>query len=469
MSSLSICIPTVDGRANTLADALESIAGQLDPDLRERVEVCISDAASSDGTEAVVAGFQRRGLPITYHRHATDPGLTANILASAERARGSHLWLFSCDDALAPIALRHALALLDAHPNAVGLSLGRANLDRELSAEVDLDPDSIAPAGWHEPAVFTSAGSITAACGMLQTYLSSHIVRRDDWEAAVAARGAWAEAHSRHFPHLWLFGEMARRRPEWVWYPVKLVHNRTGNSLLAASVGGSGVRWTLAVLPELRAIWGTLEGRRSKAYAELLERMRRTWAAPQLVLAQKAEPGHGLADDVAMAVGYTRAFARLPRFWRETAPRLAVPSPVVRRKRRRRQGAARSGSTRPPEDHDAPVTVPAPDGLEARRNYSLRCVVRNGTTAVLRSNAVPPVRLAYRWQHADGRLLLDGPRFPLAGPLRPAASQAVDVTLSTPLGAGSYRLHVGLVEEGVRWFDGGWERDYEVTEPEPWG
>src|SRR3954447_14843259 len=95
MVQLSLCIPTLDGRARSLSETLASIHGQLDARTRPLVEVCISDTVSMDGSADVVAGFRERGLDVVYVRHEVNNGLTRNVFDAAALGRGRHLWLFS--------------------------------------------------------------------------------------------------------------------------------------------------------------------------------------------------------------------------------------------------------------------------------------------------------------------------------------------------------------------------------------
>ncbi len=450
---LSICIPTLDGRAKSLAETLECIDAQLEGDLRSVVEVCISDTASRDGTAEVVAGFQRRGLPVTYRRHEHNAGLTQNIFDAAALGTAGHVWLFSSDDTIAPGGIAEALRVIDAHGDAAGITVARANLDAGMRTEVDLDGDAMLPATWEETHVFRSSEDALRHCGLFQTFLSCQIVRRDDWVAAVARHGEEIAARSRHFPHLWVFGYMLERRPRWVWHPAKLVNNRTRSSLLAMEVGGRDALWVLSVLPDLTTIWASQLGRGSDAYRELTRRLFRQWGTPETVAAFKREPGHDIKTDVALFVDFVRRFWPLPEFWRRTAPLLLVPGRVVRAAERLPSALAPHTPALPPEACRARIDVDLPARLRARRNFALRAEVSNIGPSTYRSTGEHPVHLAWRWHDiASGELLLDVRRT-LPAPLRPGGSRALRFTAATPPLPGTFRLSVTLVQEGVRWFD----------------
>lgn len=102
---LSISIPTYN-RAHCLGDCLESIVSQLtDPELLERVEIVISDNASTDTTRALVDGFMARYKNIHYFCNSENLGFDKNILAVVEKSRGTYCLTLGDDDALLPGAL----------------------------------------------------------------------------------------------------------------------------------------------------------------------------------------------------------------------------------------------------------------------------------------------------------------------------------------------------------------------------
>src|SRR5438128_1806612 len=99
---LSICIPTFN-RADCLKQCLESIVSQFaDPAIKDKVEVVVSDNASTDNTEAVVKQFLDRFSNIHYRKNPENLGFDRNALALVEKARGEFVWFLGDDDALFP-------------------------------------------------------------------------------------------------------------------------------------------------------------------------------------------------------------------------------------------------------------------------------------------------------------------------------------------------------------------------------
>ena len=96
---LTLAIPT-HNRAGCLQELLFSLAEQFNDE--PRVELIISDNASTDETPTVVTGFAERGLRVRYIRNAENIGADANFLQCFEQAKGKYVWLFSDDDLLVP-------------------------------------------------------------------------------------------------------------------------------------------------------------------------------------------------------------------------------------------------------------------------------------------------------------------------------------------------------------------------------
>ncbi len=107
---LSITIPTFN-RAPYLRELLEGLL----PDLRDepRVELLLSDNASTDGTPAIAEAAARRGLPLRHLRNPENIGSDSNFLQCLREARGKYVWVLGDDDLLTPGAVPALLSLLE--------------------------------------------------------------------------------------------------------------------------------------------------------------------------------------------------------------------------------------------------------------------------------------------------------------------------------------------------------------------
>ncbi|EBK6812388.1 abequosyltransferase RfbV, partial [Salmonella enterica] len=78
------------------------------------IEVCISDNASTDGTEEMIDVWRNNyNFPIIYRRNSVNLGPDRNFLASVSLANGDYCWIFGSDDALAKDSLAILQTYLD--------------------------------------------------------------------------------------------------------------------------------------------------------------------------------------------------------------------------------------------------------------------------------------------------------------------------------------------------------------------
>jgi abequosyltransferase len=110
---LTIGIPTYN-RDKFLEQCLESIASQMtDSQVAEKVELVISDNASSDSTEQIVQKFRERIPSLSYFKNSENLGVDRNILQVVEKSQGEYVWMLGDDDALFPDSLSYMLQRLE--------------------------------------------------------------------------------------------------------------------------------------------------------------------------------------------------------------------------------------------------------------------------------------------------------------------------------------------------------------------
>jgi glycosyltransferase involved in cell wall biosynthesis len=142
MTLVSVCIPTRN-QAAYLGAAVESALGQP----VEELEVVVHDDASTDETEAVLAGFDDPRLRVV--RHPEPLGIAANRNALLADARGEYIAWLDSDDRYTDGSLAQRVRLLEDNPR-VGLVHGAFELiddrDRHLPSWPALhDEDTLEP------------------------------------------------------------------------------------------------------------------------------------------------------------------------------------------------------------------------------------------------------------------------------------------------------------------------------------
>lgn len=100
MPLISICIPTFN-RALCLDTCIKSIISQFtDLDVKENIEIVVSDNASEDTTKVLMETYTSKYPEhIRYHRHAQNIGFDRNLLHVVDMAAGEYCLTFGDDDA----------------------------------------------------------------------------------------------------------------------------------------------------------------------------------------------------------------------------------------------------------------------------------------------------------------------------------------------------------------------------------
>jgi len=124
----SVCIPAYN-RASLLRRAIESVQAQTEP----RIQIVVSDDASSDATPEVVQDLAAKDSRIRYLRNPQNLGLVGNWNRCLAEARAPLMCLVNDDDTLAPRAIETGCRLLRRFPEAV-MSAG-ANRHCRLTGE----------------------------------------------------------------------------------------------------------------------------------------------------------------------------------------------------------------------------------------------------------------------------------------------------------------------------------------------
>ena len=111
---LTILIPTFN-RADKLARLLQNIDDELARSgLAGRMDVLVSDNASTDSTPQVLATFKPAAYRLSTFRQPENVGMDRNMQFLYERATYEYIWFFSDDDILLPGSVAKVLEVLDA-------------------------------------------------------------------------------------------------------------------------------------------------------------------------------------------------------------------------------------------------------------------------------------------------------------------------------------------------------------------
>jgi len=330
----SICIPTHHGRREVLETLFASIAREVPPELAPRIEICVSDNASNDRTEEMLAA-KAAELPfeVVYRRHADDRGGQRNILSVMELASGEYCWLVGSDDALAPGALGRVLELLRGDPSLAGILLSRASYGPELSGDVLPLPTELLPLPPDRRTRYSRFEDVLVNCGLMQGDVSLNVIARERWLDTLADCGDDPVARSPYWAHVLVLGWMAQRFPDWLWEPEVAIHSRGMNSSWIEPLG-SVHDYHLTTTVDLSNVWASLAGSRHDLYRALLRKWYHGCATPSQLTHYKLQARSGPETDLRMLLGFGRHFWFMRKWWLRSVPVLLCPTPLLRRRQR---------------------------------------------------------------------------------------------------------------------------------------
>lgn len=109
---LSICIPTFN-REGLLRETLTSLLNQFDSEMQGRIEIVISDNASTDDTGAVIQDLRNKWPHVTSFRWPDNMGPDLNFLKVIDLAQGEYCWFLGSDDLVCAGSVRRVLSELE--------------------------------------------------------------------------------------------------------------------------------------------------------------------------------------------------------------------------------------------------------------------------------------------------------------------------------------------------------------------
>lgn len=344
---LALCIPTHHGRAETLRQLLDSVLRQDGLPAPDGLEITISDNASTDGTADLVRHYQRVSpFAVKYFRFERDMRGVRNLLNAVEMADADWCWILGSDDVIVEGGLAKVLAALKANPSVAGATVNKLNFDSSLEHLIGPDAPPILPADSGRTRVLQGFGNVMVDLGLPFSFMSAHLFRRDAWQEVVGEHDIEDLKRLRHFPHSFIYAQIARRRGSWLWIGDYCVVQRLGNFCLLQEKGGRTSLYSMEVLEDVDKVWRPMLGADSREYLSLMRRQFLFAWNPIWVRAFKCEPGLTAEEERVMLELCVRCFGRLALFWLTTYPLLRMPASLVRRFS---SAAAGQAATEPPK------------------------------------------------------------------------------------------------------------------------
>jgi abequosyltransferase len=219
---LSICIPTYN-REPFLKVLLDSIVSQANPD---KVQIAISDNASSDQTKELVDKIKMKYPNVVYFRWSENMGADRNYLKAVEIANGDYCWLMGSDDYVPAGAINKMLAhLKDADIYLAGRTEANFQLeklqDRCWLAESEPDQEFDFSSKTEVVRYFNACRRL----GGIFSYLSSIVVKRESWIGFPCEEKFVGTLYS----HVYILLSMVMNGCKLFYFKEPLVVSRAGN------------------------------------------------------------------------------------------------------------------------------------------------------------------------------------------------------------------------------------------------
>jgi glycosyltransferase involved in cell wall biosynthesis len=302
---LSIAIPTYN-RAVFLAELLSGLAPQVMGE--GRVEVIVSDNASSDDTGAVVQKFIAGGFPLRFSRNEVNHGADYNILQCYSLAAGKYVLVCGDDDIILPGSVSKLLSYLTEDEYDLIYMSGygfRGRHQGQVSARRRV---------FKKPETFTKAADLARHVHVMFTFISGNIVNKDVVEEF--AHRPFEELVGTNLVQLgWIFTALNRHRKS-LYIHERLLACRLENT------SGYGLCKTFG--PDLKAITG--EWLDSVKTGELIENGTLQYFFPFQVPNAVSKNSVFIAENPCRIL--TGVFKSNFRYWLWVYPIIRLPGPL---------------------------------------------------------------------------------------------------------------------------------------------
>lgn len=243
-TTFSVCIPTFN-RAELLRHLIQSMETDI-AQFGERIQIVVSDNASTDGTAAMCRELQERGINLKYIRQPKNIGPDRNFLAAVNGADGEYSLLMGDDDAIRP----GLFAFLEA---AVQQARPDVFISDRILCDKDLKPTGVQKVGRSHLAMklfdFADRGQQLDYLGRVDSFigifsfLSTIGFRTAAWRRTEDYPDSIGTAYSHVYK---LMDILVKQRGKLLYLPETTILARLGNdSFLQALDNSTFRRWQL--------------------------------------------------------------------------------------------------------------------------------------------------------------------------------------------------------------------------------
>jgi len=170
-----------------------------------------------------------------YFKREVEVGVDRDILKTVELSDAEYCWLFSDDDQPTDGAINYLLKILKTEKKLTGCFCNRLSYDFKLEkkvAEVRNWPGKI----FKNNKLFKSKSECIKNIGMDYGFLSTQIVNRSMWQAAVGNED-YGELYKCYYILVHIMFKMMNKDCQWLYIHHPLLKQRTGNDTLLNKEG----------------------------------------------------------------------------------------------------------------------------------------------------------------------------------------------------------------------------------------
>lgn len=310
---LAICIPTYN-RGEFIEDTLRSILSQI----RDEVEVVISDNASQDNTQQLVEEYEKLFPSLTYFRWEKNMGFDRNILKAVELASAEYCWLMGSDDVLEPGGINSVLKAIKMTPNLCGLSVNRITYNSNMKERVYEPPESQFGRRLERNEYFSKPEQVVEKLGQYLGYISAQIVRRSLWTSVVTK--SECSKYMNAYIHVYVIAQMLLTNSNWFFLSNPCVGYRSGNDSLLIAMGT--FRRLKIDIVGFEKIIGDIFGRGSRPYKRFMNKQGMCNVRGQILVLKLHGDETSYWNWFSLCMKY---YWRNPKFWITVFPLLCLP------------------------------------------------------------------------------------------------------------------------------------------------
>lgn len=174
---LTVAVPTHNG-SRYIKQAIDSIIIQQKYFNNHKIEILVSDNASTDNTEQIVKNYiGQQNILISYYRNKENIGYDGNIREVFKKSKGQYVWLLGDDDYLVDGSIKKFFEVIKQNEelSVILLSLGFLDIKTGKKFNVNTLKEDVKCLNGDE---FFKISKWSSAA------LSSLIINKDDWNNA---------------------------------------------------------------------------------------------------------------------------------------------------------------------------------------------------------------------------------------------------------------------------------------------